>query len=717
MATIDILNAIEGKIEDVPVIHAELANPTYQGPQGPQGERGPQGEQGPKGEQGSTPVRGVDYWTEEDKAEIIAAIPIKDIEIIDLGTGLVHQQQMSQTVKNKIKTAIQYLQDGKELFKHFLVKINGEFCLGITEDNNYFYFTFFYKSSTIYKLQSLRVQADTSDENIYLTSYSVSGNLVYLTAYQSPSGIASDLVAALTFLNENKAEKTALNDYATVEYVDSAVANSGGGSSVAIDGTTIIQNPNGTISTAIGGSKAEGQPATTVFSYEDATGVYADTITVSNFRVQGLSEPDLPTTDPGLKYTLNVEFRKTSDNTIHSGSGLATWYWPNRFTVDSPFLIDDSLWVNYIDYSSGTLNLSTSRVNSEITYQSYYLTKVEFIRPKTYVYSPIDANFIKIGESLKVDSNQALQTTLKGLEMRDGRGLIGDSNHIDAGYSPSWNVALGYQNYCGNQGSVALGYQNTAISVGGFAAGYKNKAQGQTGTMAIGRETIASASTSQFVCGLFNLEDSQRTYPIIIGNGTHTSARANGLTIDTAGNVAIQGTLSSSGADYAEYFEWADGNPLNEDRVGLLVCLEGNKIRLAQTYDDDILGIVSGTAMVLGDDAEWVWQGKYVKDNFGRIQMESVETFDEDGNSLGYILTPKINPAFNQEEIYISRAKRKEWSTIGLMGKLCLRDDGTCQVNGYATPGTNGIASSSTGKTNMRVMERITENIVRVCLK
>ena len=49
------------------------------GPQGQQGEQGPQGEQGEKGETGNmgptgndgyTPQKGVDYWTEADKAEI-----------------------------------------------------------------------------------------------------------------------------------------------------------------------------------------------------------------------------------------------------------------------------------------------------------------------------------------------------------------------------------------------------------------------------------------------------------------------------------------------------------------------------------------------------------------------------------------------------------------------------------------------------------------------
>lgn len=48
-----------------------------QGPEGSKGERGEQGIQGPEGDQGpvgppgKTPEKGVDYWTPEDKQEII----------------------------------------------------------------------------------------------------------------------------------------------------------------------------------------------------------------------------------------------------------------------------------------------------------------------------------------------------------------------------------------------------------------------------------------------------------------------------------------------------------------------------------------------------------------------------------------------------------------------------------------------------------------------
>lgn len=50
-----------------------------QGPQGETGPQGPAGPQGPTGPAGTTPVRGTDYWTAEDKASIVqdtlAALP------------------------------------------------------------------------------------------------------------------------------------------------------------------------------------------------------------------------------------------------------------------------------------------------------------------------------------------------------------------------------------------------------------------------------------------------------------------------------------------------------------------------------------------------------------------------------------------------------------------------------------------------------------------
>lgn len=59
------------------------------GPQGPQGETGPQGPQGPAGADGYTPQRGVDYWTEADRQQmvqdVIDALPVYNGEVESVG--------------------------------------------------------------------------------------------------------------------------------------------------------------------------------------------------------------------------------------------------------------------------------------------------------------------------------------------------------------------------------------------------------------------------------------------------------------------------------------------------------------------------------------------------------------------------------------------------------------------------------------------------------
>ena len=225
-----------------------------------------------------------------------------------------------------------------------------------------------------------------------------------------------------------------------------------------------------------------------------------------------------------------------------------------------------------------------------------------------------------------------------------------------------------------------------------------------------------------FVIGNYNIADSDSNYRLIIGNGSGNDARANALTVSTTGNLAIAGTMSSAGADYAEFFEWKDGNPEAEDRVGYIVSLDGDKIILANE-GDYILGVVSGTATVLGDNPEWNWAKRWVTDDFGRIQYEDKvihhEAEEINGETIPAwdetIKAPIVNPDYDPDQKYIKRADRPEWSAVGMMGKLYVRDDGTCQVNGYAKP-INGVATASTSGT-MRVIERVSDNVIRVVIK
>lgn len=214
----------------------------------------------------------------------------------------------------------------------------------------------------------------------------------------------------------------------------------------------------------------------------------------------------------------------------------------------------------------------------------------------------------------------------------------------------------------------------------------------------------------------------------VLANGTSSDNKSNALTIDKSGNADFSGTVASQGADYAEYFEWADGNVNDEDRVGYIVELDGDKIKLANQYTEDVLGIISAMPTVLGDTAALEWHGKYVKDKWGRIQyslqdfVEEQTTTDEEGNTVTEEVTvqrlaPVINPDYDPDKAYYNRRSRKEWSTVGMLGKLYVRDDGTAEVNGYVKPAQGGIATKAAGKTNMRVLERVDENTIRVLLK
>ena len=282
------------------------------------------------------------------------------------------------------------------------------------------------------------------------------------------------------------------------------------------------------------------------------------------------------------------------------------------------------------------------------------------------------------------------------------------------------SVASGRQGHSEGASTTSSGQNSHAEGYLSVSSGIASHAEGW-GTVAGGQ--------AQTAMGKFNIKDTKNR--LIIGIGTSDTARKNGMTVDQSGNAWFAGTVTSTGADYAEYFEWLDGNPNAEDRVGMVVTLEGDKIRFANE-GDDVLGVISGTAMVLGDNFEYEWKHKYVTDAYGRIVYDEVEDFVEYTDyvdpsdestwvkakeSVGFSKCPRINPDYEPDQEYVSRKDRKEWDTVGMIGKLHVNDDGTCVVGGYAKVGVCGKATAASTKTNMRVMKRVTDDIVIVLLK
>ena len=172
--------------------------------------------------------------------------------------------------------------------------------------------------------------------------------------------------------------------------------------------------------------------------------------------------------------------------------------------------------------------------------------------------------------------------------------------------------------------------------------------------------SIDAGYASPLVISLAQSADSTANFAVFrSGWTTNTSYGDDEFHFRSNGNGYCDWSWQGGGADYAEYFEWADGNLNGEIRVGYSVVLDGDKIRKATLNDDttQIIGVVSKASAVIGDTDIGRWKQKYLRDDFGAYIL------DENGHR-----TP--NPEYDESIEYISREIRQEWDTVGLIGKL-----------------------------------------------
>lgn len=290
----------------------------------------------------------------------------------------------------------------------------------------------------------------------------------------------------------------------------------------------------------------------------------------------------------------------------------------------------------------------------------------------------------------------------------------GEMSHAEGAFSTaSGNIshAEGFECEASGENSHAQGTSSLASGLGSFAAG----------------DHLVAYARHQTVLGTWNKQSSAASDVLIVGKGTSTSsnwvmgAGSNCFRVTHTGTYA-SGSYNASGADYAEMFEWADGNLDNQDRAGRFVTLEGEKIRLAGPEDDYIVGIVSGDPSVVGDVHDDQWKGMYLYDIFGRPLWEDVEVPDWIGKN-GRTIVPahiehrqKRSPDYDSSQPYLPRSQRREWDAVGMLGKLVAVDDGSCLVNGWCTVGKGGIAVRSDVRTKYRVMERLDECHIRILI-
>ena len=296
------------------------------------------------------------------------------------------------------------------------------------------------------------------------------------------------------------------------------------------------------------------------------------------------------------------------------------------------------------------------------------------------------------------------------------------------GYS---TVASGGYSHAEGSNAIASALYSHAESSNTAASGVSSHAEGNFTTAS----NYASHASGKFNAtmttgGSYN---NKTGHVFVIGNGTSVTNASNAFSVMYSGVVKAASTITAStAADYAEFFEWEDGNPDAEDRVGKFVTLNGDKISIATSNEDYILGIVSGEPFVLGNGDCDTWNGMYLRDEFGRTILEPApkieideetgeekEVFDEDGNIIYEGTRPVLNPDYDPTQQYISRFDRPEWSPVGMLGVLSVIQDGTCKVNGYCCCNSEGIATSCDRNTEgaCRIIEVINDKVARVIFR
>ncbi len=380
--------------------------------------------------------------------------------------------------------------------------------------------------------------------------------------------------------------------------------------------------------------------------------------------------------------------------------------------------------------SSSAVGYGNTASSSNVSSAVGYGNKASGVASSAFGYS----NEATGNSSSAVGRNNTASNTSSGAFGHDNTASGSSSNAVGYSNEASGVVsnAFGQSNTAsGSNVSSAFGYNNTASGSGSSAVGYGNKASGVASSAFGYNATVDTAYCTTI--GRWNVvtNGSATTYStssdgFVVGIGTSTSDSKNGLRITNSGLV-YGGTYYNSGADYAEYFEWIDGNADNIDRIGLFVCIEDGKIKLAESQNDNIIGAISGgTCSIIGDAQADEWQGKYSRDIFGRLEHEWIDVehevitgIDDDGNEIiekevkqEYHM--KLNPLYDPETPYIPRSERQEWDVVGLLGKLILIDDGTCSVGDYCTATSGGIATKSQDNNGFLVLERLDDSHIKI---
>lgn len=224
--SIEVLNEIMAVPEETPVINVSMSNAIYRGPKGDKGDkgddgfiqfeeltpeqkeelRGPQGIPGPIGPAGYTPVKGVDYFTEEDLAGLANNISVYHLNEISHGASPTAQY------KQTFNALLAHCHNGDILFKDYIAYVGNGLVVGVKIDDSSLGYVYYIGIDVEDpRIRYHRFYLTKNDEGIptiidrvFTGMFDILPTMIYLASNQSPSGSRLNIADAINYLNINK---------------------------------------------------------------------------------------------------------------------------------------------------------------------------------------------------------------------------------------------------------------------------------------------------------------------------------------------------------------------------------------------------------------------------------------------------------------------------------------------------------------------------------
>jgi hypothetical protein len=431
--------------------------------------------------------------------------------------------------------------------------------------------------------------------------------------------------------------------------------------------------------------------------------------------------------------SLNKDDGRNPHGTTAADVGAASESYVNNYVNTKGYAaksyVDDKYNDNrgYINTKTAGTFSSTTNIENVTTSHTKQVNASYVSTSKGYL-SQVNASHGSIASGDRSQVNASINSKANG-----SKSQVNAANYSAANGTHSQVNASNYSVASGHSTQVNASDSSTA---GGSSSQVNASIQSKTSKdcSQVNASVISAASHGHSQVNASSRVETKSAFTVCGGWGGSGPSNPNNIKwqLDSySGNITHAGSLRShaSFSDYGEYFENLTNGEID---MGTIIALEGAKVRPAKK-DEDFIGVVSGTAAIRLGDSPFCWQGRYMKDEWGRAVYEEIKdpawgpkkvpdekwepkegeteadrpmTPVESEKDRPTIRVQKENPDYDPEKEQIPRSERpKEWTLVGLLGQVYVRCDGTVKPGDFVKSKDKGIGTKSEEKTKLRAMK------------